>query len=190
MCPECPSQRRRRVVARGFGRPSQAQAHALWHASGTAASSSSSPQSGTCQDESAQRSIWASETSLDEHPLEDWQRHLRVTTVRRPSQKESISNVPNAQVPVPATTWANGAALAKSPASLAIAEAVHNALGWQRVDGDDGPEQVYERGARFDPLASFGSYLVPFIHVFPFLVVRLVRPIRRSESLLCPGHDI
>ena len=77
-------------------------------------------------------------------------------------------NVAITQVPVPATTRANGAALAESSGSLAIVEAVHNALGWQRVDGDDGPERVDERGAHSDPLASFG-FLSGFFHArFPF----------------------
>jgi hypothetical protein len=107
-----------------------------------------------------------------------------------PVDNSSKAKLPNAQVPVPATTRANGAALATSAASAATVEALHNALGGQRVDADDGPQRACERGAHSDPLAPFGFLSVPFNHVFLFLVVRLVRPIRRSESLLRPGHDI
>jgi len=68
-----------------FGRPLQAQAHAVWHASGPAASSSPSPQSGGVK---ANQPNPAS-APVKNHPLEDRKRHLWVTTIRRPSQSPS-----------------------------------------------------------------------------------------------------
>ncbi len=101
------------------------------------------------------------------------------------SKKSPSPMWPTAQVPVPATTWANGAALAKSAASAAIVQAVDNALGWQRVDGDDGPERVCERGAHSDPRA-LSSFLWPFIHFFLSFfswIDPIDRPIVRGSTL-------
>ncbi len=76
-----------------------------------------------------------------------------------------MSNGPNAQVSVPATTQANGAALTKLAASAAIVKAVH-ALEWQRIAADDEPQRVCERGAHSDLCTSSSSSSMTFQFTF------------------------
>ena len=100
-----------------LGRPSLAQAHTVGRASGTAVSPSPRPQSGPVKD---------NQPNAASAPVKSTElTSIGGQVTAPPGSSKSIPNGPNAQVPVPATTQANGAALAKSAASATTVEAVH-----------------------------------------------------------------
>ena len=107
------------------------------------------------------------------------------------AKSKSIPNGPNAQASFPATTQANGAALAKSAASAAIVEAVHgHSNGTGSLGTTDRNEFVREVLTLINVrrLPSHMSWW-PFIHVisfpsgFPFVLVLIDRSLVRGSTL-------
>ena len=168
------SQRRRGVVARGFWETVTGTGPCRLACEWAGSLVLAFAPIGRCQGQSTQSSICASEKSSTGGP-----ETAPLGYNNSKAKSKSISNVSNAQVPV-ATTRANGAALAKSARSLAIVEAGHNALGWQRVDGTMDRNEFVREVLTPNYVLRLAAHPLPFISFFLFLVARLARPICRS----------
>src|SRR6266851_8598343 len=86
----CCPQHRCRVVARNLGETVTGTGPFRRACDWVGSLALASPTIGSCQGQSGQRSIRASEKPPNHHPLEDRQLHCRVATSRRPSQSRSL----------------------------------------------------------------------------------------------------
>ena len=166
-----------------LGRPSQAQAHAVGRASGSAVSPSPRPQSGPVKVN--QPNTVSAPVKNTEPTSTGGQATASPCSSKSKAKSKSIPNGPNAQVPVPATTQANGAALAKSAASAAIVEAVHGHSNGNRSLGTTDRNEfvrevltlIHVRRLSYVMVAFHSRYLFPLgFSSRP----RLDRPIPRS----------
>ena len=147
-----------------LGRESRAQAHAVGRANGSTASPSPRQQSGPVKAD--QPNEVSAPVKNTESTSTGGQATAPPCSSKSKAKSKSIPNGPNAQVPVPATTQANGAALAKSAASAAIVEAVH---GHSNINGSMGTTDRNEFVREVLTLIHVRcspSPLWPFIHFF------------------------
>ena len=124
------------------------------------------PTIGSCQDQSAQRSIRASEEL--ESSSTGGPATVPSCGSKSKAKSKSIPNGPNAQAPVPATTQVNGAALAKSAASAAIVEAVHGHSHGNRSLGTTDRNQCVREVLTLIHVRRLSSYTWPFVYVVSF----------------------
>jgi hypothetical protein len=173
-----------------LGRPSQAQAHAVGRASGSAVSLSPLLQSGpvkTNQPNAASAPVKNPEpSSTGGGPA-----IAPPCSSNSKAKSKSVPNGPNSQVSIPATTQANGAALAKSAASTAIVEAVHGHSNGNGSLGTTDRNEFVREVLTLIHVRCLPSHMSwrPFIHntsfpsVFPLIVVLIDRSLVRGSTL-------
>ena len=166
-----------------------AQVHTVGRASGSAASPSPSPQSGA---------VKANQPNPASTPVKNLELSSTGGQVTAPpgsskskAKSKSILNGPNAQVPIPATTQANGAALAKSAASAAIVEAIHGHSNGNGSFGTTDRNEFVREVLTLINVRRLPSHMSrwPFIHVisfpsdFPLVLVLIDRFLVRGLTL-------
>ena len=172
-----------------LGRESRAQAHAVGRANGSTASPSPRQQSGPVKAD--QPNEVSAPVKNTESTSTGGQATAPPCSSKSKAKSKSIPNGPNAQVPVPATTQANGAALAKSAASAAIVEAVHGHSNGNRSLGTTDRNEFVREVLTLIHVRRLPSHMSrwPFIHVisfpsvFPLALVLIDRSLVRGSTL-------